>query len=245
MSNLLERYDAKFTFPIVGSVALANPELARNIIKYGHEVAVHGFNHVRYTGLSAEQQENDMKLAVDAFRKLAVSVRGFRAPYNAYAEHTPHLVEKYGFLWDIGIGYNPKYRSRTSPFTVSVGDHQSGFMCLPLNRWSDDLMIDSYGFDSRQIGEALKREVERARDKQGVVMFDLHPIRIGQARYVDALKETLEHGTKLNGWFPSVSEAVEQWKRKQVWKHDADFCCLLTGDIDTVTIVDYIKRIYQ
>jgi len=248
LANLFEamqQYDAKFTFPIVGSVALKNPELIRSISKSGHEVAVHGFQHVRYRSLSSVQQEEDIKKSLDAFRKLAIPTYGFRAPYNEYTEHLPRLIEKYGFVWDAGIGYNRKYRWRAKPFQITVDAHRSNFTCIPLNMWSDDLMIDTYGFDSQRIGETLKRVVKRTSEKQGIIMFDLHPIRIAQPKYIDSVKQALEYGTKLNGWFPSVSEAVEQWNKKKTWKHNASFCCLFTGDIDTVSFDDYLRRVYQ
>lgn len=243
--EILRQYDARFTFPVVGSIALENPELVRGISKSGHEVAVHGFQHVRYRYLSRMQQEEDIKKSVDAFRKLAIPTYGFRAPYNGYTEHSPELIEKYGFVWDAGIGYDRKYRRWTRPFRITIDDHQSNFTCIPLNRWSDDLMIDSYGFNSQQIGEILKRVVKWTSERQGIVMFDLHPIRIAQPKYIDSIKRVLEYGTELNGWFPSVSEAVEQWNKKKIWKHNAGFCCLFTGDIDTVAFTDYLKRFYQ
>jgi len=241
--DVMEQYEARFTFPIVASIALKNIEHVNEILTFGHEVAVHGFKHVMYTYLSEPQQENDIKKAVKTFKELGIPTRGFRAPYNTYTEHTPRLVEKYGFLWDAGIGYNPKCRERTSFFRVPLNNHLSSFICIPLNRWSDDAMIDLYGFKSHQIGENLKRVIKRTREKHGVVMFDLHPIRIGQRQYIDGLKQALAYGTQLNGWFPSVTEAVEQWRRNRKWKHNADFCCLFTGDIDNFAFLDYIRRL--
>lgn len=242
--DVMEQYEAKFTFPVVASVALENRELIRGIDKLGHEVAVHGFKHVKYRYLSAQQQENDIGQAIKAFRELRIPTRGFRAPYNFYTEHTPRLIEKYGFLWDAGIGYDSKYRQRTSFFKVGLDKHTSSFTCIPLSVWSDDLMIDSYGFKGPQVGETLKHVLRRTLEKHGVVMFDLHPIRIGQRQYINGLKEALIYGTKLNGWFPTVSEAVEQWQRNKRWGQDADFCCLFTGDIDNISFFDYLQRLF-
>jgi len=241
--DVMEQYEAKFTFPIVASVALRNPGFIKEILRAGHEVAIHGFNHVMYRYLSEQQQESDIEKATTGFRKLGIPIRGFRAPYNVYTEHTLWVIEKYGFLWDAGIGYNPKYRERTSFFRVSVNSHLSSFTCIPLNKWSDDLMIESYDFKSHEIGEMLKRVIKRTCEKHGVVMFDLHPIRIGQRQYIDGLKEALAYGTELNGWFPSVTEAVEQWRRNKRWKYNANFCCLFTGDIDNFAFFDYLQRL--
>jgi peptidoglycan/xylan/chitin deacetylase (PgdA/CDA1 family) len=241
--DVLERYEAKFTFPIGGSVALKNPELVQTIFRSGHEVAIHGFKHVMYTYLSEHHQETDIKRAIDAFKKLSIPICGFRAPYNVYTEHTIKLIEKYGFLWDGGIGYNPKYRTLANFFKIRVNNHLSSFICIPLNIWSDDRMVDQYGFESHQIGKILKSVIKWINEKRGVVMFDLHPIRIGQRRYIDGLKQALDYGTKLNGWFPTVTEAVREWRKNKRWKHNADFCCLLTGDIDNFTFFDYLKRL--
>jgi hypothetical protein len=104
-------------------------------------------------------------------------------------------------------------------------------------------MIDSYGFQSHQIGEALKRDIERASERHGAVMFDLHPIRIGQPQYIDGLRQALMYGTELNGWFPTVTEAVKYWRKHGSWKHDAAFCCIMTGDIDNFVFLDYLQRL--
>jgi peptidoglycan/xylan/chitin deacetylase (PgdA/CDA1 family) len=80
--DVLEPFQAKYTFPISASVALEKPCLTRYIIRRGHEVAVHGFKHVNYSYISEMQQENDVGNAVDAFKKLNIPVFGFRAPYN-------------------------------------------------------------------------------------------------------------------------------------------------------------------
>jgi len=242
--KVMEAHQAKFTFPIVASVAAKKPELTREILNRGHEVAVHGFKHLNYSFLTERQQESDIAEALGTFKTMDIPVRGFRAPYNTYAEATPKLVEKHGFLWDIGLGYNPKYREGTCPFKIKIGNHDSSFVCIPLNSLSDDLMIDIKGFSSRQMAEALKRIIRQTSENGGVVMFDLHPIRIGQPKYVDALRQVVMYGTELNGWFPTVTEAVNYWNKHGSWKHDASFCCLLTGDIDNFSFFDYLQRLF-
>ena len=244
MFDAMEPQEAKFTFPIVASAASKNHELTREILERGHEVAVHGFKHLNYSYLTELQQDDDIKKALDTYKDLDLEVYGFRAPYNTYAENTPKLVEKHGFLWDIGIGYNSKYQEGTSLFRVKIDSHDSSFVCIPLNNWSDDLMIDIEGFSTHQIEETLKRVIKEASEKGGVIMFDLHPIRIGQPKYVDALRHVVEYGTELNGWFPTVTEAVNYWSKHGNWKHDAPFCCLLTGDIDNFSFFDYLQRLF-
>ena len=151
----MESHQAKFTFPVTASVALKNAELTREILRCGHEVAVHGFKHVNYSYITEQQQNDDIKKALDAYKALDIQVYGFRAPYNVYTEETPKLIEKYGFLWDIGIGYNAKYQQGNSPFRVTIEDHKSSFVSIPLNKLSDDFMIDIQGFSSRQMNDTI------------------------------------------------------------------------------------------
>jgi len=241
--EVMEEYQAKFTFPTVASTALKNPELVRMILKSPHEIASHGFKHVNYKYLSKREQEIDIERSRLAFRSMKIPIRGFRAPYNAYTDYTPKLLEKHHFLWDIGIGYAPKYREWKRFFRIHIDGRESSFVCIPLSKWSDDKMIDGYGLNNSQMVKILKKAIKQTVGEHGVIMFDLHPIRIGQPEYIDVLRQLLAYGTEMNGWFPTVTEAVNQWYKHGEWKHNASFCCLLTGDIDNFTFIDYLSRL--
>lgn len=246
LKNILDatdQYEARFTFPIVASVALNNQELIRMIVRSPHEIAAHGFKHVSYRYLSRAEQETDIEKCTWAFRKMGIAIRGFRAPYNNYTDYTPRLLERHHFVWDGGIGYHPRYCEQTRPFRIRVDDHQSAFVCIPLSEWSDDRMIDQDRLSNRQMVNVLCNRIKRTAQEHGVVMFDLHPIRIGQYKYLDVLEQVLALGSKLNGWFPTVTEAVNYWHMCQEWKHGASFCCLLTGDIDNFSFTDYLLRL--
>jgi peptidoglycan/xylan/chitin deacetylase (PgdA/CDA1 family) len=175
-----------------------------------------------------------------------VGIHGFKHLNYSYLTEIQQEndIEMAVATWDIGIGYNPKYRETTFPFRIKIDNHESSFVCFPLNSWSDDIMIDMQGFSGPQIAKTLKRIIKRVSENGGVVMFDLHPIRIGQPKYIDVLRNVVEYGTELNGWFPTVTEAVNYWSKHSRWKHDAPFCCLLTGDIDNFSFIDYMQRLF-
>jgi len=241
--EVTEQYQARFTFPIVASVALKNLELVRMILESRHEIASHGFKHVNYRYLSRAEQETDIARSCMAFKSMNIPIRGFRAPYNAYTDSTPKLLEKYHFFWDIGIGYAPRYREWRRFFRIQVNGEESSFICIPLSQWSDDKMIDNYALKNYQMVRILVKAIKQTAEEHGVIMFDLHPIRIGQPKYIDVLREVLAYGEELNGWFPTVTEAVNQWLKYGEWKNNASFCCLLTGDIDNFTFTDYLSRL--
>ncbi|MFW9904535.1 MAG: polysaccharide deacetylase family protein [Candidatus Thorarchaeota archaeon] len=242
--DVLEDYDARFTFPLVASIAQTNPNLVKWLKSSRHEIAIHGYKHVRYPFLSAKQQFLEIKKAIQIFNELKIPFKGFRAPYNLYSETTLKLIEKFGFEWDAGIGFRLNYRNRHHFFQVSLEDgKKSSFICIPLCEWSDDRMIDNYQLSSEKMAKILIYHLEKARKVNGLIMFDLHPIRIGQTQYIHSLKELIVHANKIGAWVPTISEAVEYWSKNRQWKDSAPVCCLLTGDIDNFTFFDYIRRI--
>jgi peptidoglycan/xylan/chitin deacetylase (PgdA/CDA1 family) len=245
MGNILEvttKHGAGYTFPTVASVGVQKPDLLNAVVKAGGEVAVHGYRHLKYPLISAESQEKDIRRAVETYAGIGIQALGFRAPYNAYDESTPGILDKMGFLWDGGIGYSPGNRSRRDIFRVKVDGRDSTFVCIPLNRLSDDLMIDDYGYTPEKMVAELSAALDEARTAQSVVMFDLHPIRMGQPEYTVVLDRIISYGKSIGGWFPTVSEAVKFRQGRADWGR-FEFCCLLTGDIDNFYFRDYLKRL--
>ncbi|MEA2070414.1 MAG: polysaccharide deacetylase family protein [Asgard group archaeon] len=241
--NTLQEYDAMFTFPLVAAVAHKHQDYVKYLKSYPYEIAIHGYKHVRYQHLSKQQVDRELQLATETFRKLKLTPKGFRAPYNNYSEETISLLDKYNFLWDIGIGYRPEYRDTYQFFQYTFDNNeQSSFTCIPLNKWSDDLMIDRYHLKANQISKILISELKKAKQKNGVIMFDLHPIRIGRKEFIASLAALLKYANKIDAWIPTVTEAVEYWNKHQQWKNGAPVCCLLTGDIDNFTFWDYLRR---
>ena len=243
MGRILEKHGARYTFPTVASVAGQKPELLRGILESGNELAVHGFRHLRYSLLSEEAQKSDIERAGRTFRRLGLPFTGFRAPYNDYTDMALSVLEAQGFRWDGGFGYREEYRKKADFFRIPMDGRESKIVYIPVCAWTDDTMIDRLGLTPAEISKTLKRVLDVAHQQRGLVMFDLHPIRIGQPEYIRVLDEIIAHGTDLNAWFPTVTEAVDHRTRHPGWKGDADFCCLLTGDIDNFAFLDYLRRI--
>jgi peptidoglycan/xylan/chitin deacetylase (PgdA/CDA1 family) len=242
--EVLDEYQSFFTFPTVAYTAKQDVKLLRTIIKAKHEIASHGYKHVRYQFLPKEMQEQDLKKSLDTFKQLDIPIQGFRAPYNMYNEDTPFLIEKSRLLWDGGIGFSPEYRKRNKFFKVDFNGSSSSFTCIPLSIYTDDVLIDRHKSDVDKMGKVFCKVIDHVKSTGGMVMFDLHPIRIGQKKYIKSLETLVSYGNSLGGWYPTVSEAVQYWNKNKTWKHGANFCVLLTGDIDNfVFLRDYISRL--
>lgn len=243
MFSTLEEVDGRFAFPTIASVAKMKPELVKMIVKEGHEVASHGYNHVRYPTLTVSEREKDLRLSLQVFKKLGIDISGFRAPYDNYTDDMPHMLERIDLLWDGGFGYRPEYREKTQFFHTDIDGQESKVTYIPLNIQSDDLMIDRLGMGPKDVTKTLNKEVSNAALTNGVIMFDLHPIRMGQSEFSGCLKDVTEHAQSLGAWCTTPTEAVKYWNTHNKWKGDSTFCLLLTGDIDNWVFSDYLRRI--
>ncbi|MEM2141973.1 MAG: polysaccharide deacetylase family protein [Candidatus Thorarchaeota archaeon] len=240
--DVLDQYDSRFTFPTVSSIASMRPDIVRLILPRGHEIASHGHVHLRYSHLSPQQRQRDLLTSIAVLRRMGIEVRGFRAPYDNYTDDMPALIDRAGLLWDAGFGYRPEYRGMGHFFKVRAGDRELTTTFIPLNIWSDDLMVDRLHMTTEQMSRRLRTEAKSAARAGGVLMLDLHPIRIGQPAYRPCLEELLDQSRQLDGWCPTVTQAVEYWKRHHEWPDGHRFCLLLTGDIDNWTFGDYLRR---
>lgn len=72
---------AEATFFMLGWVAERHPDLVRRVVAAGHELASHGFGHIRADSQSPEEFRQDIRRSKRLLEDLAgVPVRGYRAP---------------------------------------------------------------------------------------------------------------------------------------------------------------------
>ncbi len=74
-------HNAKGTFFILGWVAERYPELIKRIAEQGHEIASHGWDHVRIINMTPEQFQHDVIKTKAMLEDLSgTEVKGYRAP---------------------------------------------------------------------------------------------------------------------------------------------------------------------
>ncbi len=78
---MLSTHGAKATFFTLGWIAERYPQLVKNIVQEGHELASHGYGHERASDQSEEAFFSDIQLAKLILEDLSgVEVKGYRAP---------------------------------------------------------------------------------------------------------------------------------------------------------------------
>ena len=81
MLDILGETTARATFFVLGWVAKRHPHLARRIVGEGHELASHGFDHLRADCQTRDEFRNDVRRSKQLLEDVGgVPVRGYRAP---------------------------------------------------------------------------------------------------------------------------------------------------------------------
>lgn len=122
--NLLEKHQTYATFFVLGWVAERLPELILEIEEKGHEIAVHGYNHLLLTEITPGEFEEDLDKSLATLRRCGVkqTPMGFRAPSFTVVEKTRkwalETLENYGFKYDSSVfpvGFHPDYGIADAP----------------------------------------------------------------------------------------------------------------------------------
>lgn len=94
----------KATFFMLGWIAERYPDLVRQIVDQGHELASHGHGHQRVTDLSKPQFANDITRSKKTLEDISgIEIRGYRAPSYSIGETS---VWAFAALADAGFEYS-------------------------------------------------------------------------------------------------------------------------------------------
>jgi len=232
--TLLEQYQCKATFFMLGAVAEAMPELAPMIVANGHEIASHGYSHTLLTDMSKQQFLDELQrteqVLVDQTGKHPV---GYRAPQWSVSDKTPwvdQLLVEHGYLYDssrnplpfVGDPSAPRYPYRIDTPSGALWEipplvTKMGLVSLPTGGgWGFRL------FPLRLIKATIKAYL---RDAAPAVLY-LHPREIdptGPRLQLPLCTGFLSYGTRMDATprlsdllqcfcFTTLEEMVRQWQ---------------------------------
>jgi len=105
--NLLDKYNTRATFFVLGEVAEKYPPLVKMIFEKGHEIACHGYSHKRLHDLGRNDFEREIKRAVALLESIVGQKPiGFRAPSFSLDNSTRwafDVLAQNGFKYDSSI----------------------------------------------------------------------------------------------------------------------------------------------
>lgn len=105
--EVLNKYEVKAVFFVVGKIIEENPDLIKEIAEYGHEIALHGYSHEHLNKLTKKElivfSNNLSRIELSLEKLVGKRPVGFRSPYlMAPKFYTPELykiLDEHGYQW--------------------------------------------------------------------------------------------------------------------------------------------------
>lgn len=105
--DVLNKYNTRATFFVLGTVAEEFPDIVETIYSGGHEVASHGYSHTMLATLGREGFDAEIKRCVKLLHHIVHEPpRGFRSPSFSLTNDTRwalEVLENHGFTYDSSI----------------------------------------------------------------------------------------------------------------------------------------------
>jgi peptidoglycan/xylan/chitin deacetylase (PgdA/CDA1 family) len=214
----LKQRGIRATFFITGWALEAHPALCERILADGHEVAHHGYWHMKPEpgGEAAMAEELDRGLQA-LKRVLGVRPAGYRAPYG---ENTPAGL---AMLRERGFVYSSSFRDDIRPYRHVLADGSPGPVELPVNFAFDDF---GYNVSHARYPRTLatrehvlsiwKDELAQTREWGGLVSMVLHPQASGRPKGFRILCEFLDHALGQNDlWIATGAEIATYFEDRE------------------------------
>lgn len=105
----LKEYDAKATFFCIGKNIESHPDIFKSILKQGHSVGNHTFNHLKGWKTKTKDYINDVERNQDLINSKIENHHSsfknlFRPPYGKFKSKQSYKLQKLGYkiiLWDV------------------------------------------------------------------------------------------------------------------------------------------------
>jgi polysaccharide deacetylase family protein (PEP-CTERM system associated) len=244
--DVLEKYNIKATFFILGLVAEASPELVKLISEQGHEIASHGTGHDLTYNLNENELYEDIKSSKENLEQLSESkILGYRAPNFSVNQKLIKILKDLNFEYD--SSYNPfQLNKRYGKLEVEAAEEKNGFYRLDENFYEIPLStVKVLGNHVPMAGGAyfrifpfpiFKKLVKAKLNRDGLYHFYLHPwefepeqpkiknIKLNyRLRHYTGLKKTeakfeklIKFLIKMDCQFLTISEYLNTVKTQQI-----------------------------
>lgn len=113
MLDIMDETNCKATFFILGVTAKYRPGLVKKIAEKGHEIAIHGQNHIAMFKLSPDEAREDIKESINIVSDITgKKIHGYRAPFFSIKESNLWLLD---ILADLEIEYDSSIFPKKMP----------------------------------------------------------------------------------------------------------------------------------
>jgi peptidoglycan/xylan/chitin deacetylase (PgdA/CDA1 family) len=175
---VLEHHHARATFYVPGATIDENPAACAELLAAGHDVAHHGYCHLRTTGLDAAGERDELERGIEALARIGAVPSGYRSPGWELTSTTLALLPELGFTWDSSLMADER------PYRLGP------LLELPVHWRLDDVPYFTALRDPREVLAIWKAEHDAADHH---VTYTMHPEITGRGHRLTLLEGLLDH----------------------------------------------------
>lgn len=210
--NLMDKHNVKLSAFMIGQAVDKDPDLAKEVVRRGHEAAAHGRTWTPSYNLNPDEERRFIEDNITSIeRATGQRPRGWSAYWVRNSIHTLDLLKGLGFTYYLDEA------SRDEPFIVPVkgGD----FVTVPYTFHMNDIVSFPFeGWNPAAYEQALKDEFdqlyEEGATRRRMMVISLHDRISGHAGRVRVLDRFLTYARSKPGvWFARKDE-IADWALK-------------------------------
>lgn len=197
MLDLWDRHGIKVTSHMIGDAVRRHPELAKEIVKRGHEAAGHGPRWSSQYAMSRAQERQFISEAASMVEEVTGQrPKGYNANWLRRGPNTLSLLQELGYTYHIDD------LSRDEPFIEKVNGKD--FVVVPYTlRNNDILLIEGRNYSPSQFLEQIKLEFdqlyEEGATRRRMMSISTHDRISGTPQMVRVLDEFLRYAKSHPG----------------------------------------------
>lgn len=197
MLDLWDRYGVKVTCHMIGEAAKRHPELAREIVRRGHEASGHGPRWSSQYAMGRDEERKFLEQARDMVAEVTgQSPVGYNCNWLRRGPNTLSLLQELGYLYHIDD------LSRDEPFIEKVNNKD--FVVVPYTlRNNDILLIEGRNYSPSQFLEQIKLDFdqlyEESSTRRRMMSVSAHDRISGSPQMVRAWDEFLKYANSHAG----------------------------------------------
>jgi peptidoglycan/xylan/chitin deacetylase (PgdA/CDA1 family) len=224
--ELFAAHEVRSTWFIPGLTIDTYEDVCRNVVRAGHEVGHHGYDHIAPGALSREEELDQLRRGNAAIERIAGRrARGYRSPAWDLSAHSVELLIGEGFVYDssmMGHDHRP-YRARSGDVIQAgkapVFGAETTMWELPISWSADDFPHFEYyrGSGLSAASLVLENWIEDFSYMQqscevGVLTYTLHPFVIGRGHRMRMLERLILALKERGAVFVTAEQAIEEFR---------------------------------
>src|SRR5580704_15310045 len=207
--DLMDKHGIKLTSFMIGKAVETSPDLAREIVRRGHEAAAHGRVWDNSYQLPRDQEKRFIADSVETIHRITGQNP---VGWNAYwMRNSIYILET---LQELGFLYHIDEPSHDEPFIVPV--HGRDFVTVPYTFHMNDIVSFPFvGWNPGAYEQTLRDEFdqiyEEGAHRRRMMVISLHDRISGHAGRVRSLDRFLTYAKSKEGvWFARKDE-IARW----------------------------------